>query len=111
MMPRRLAISRVTSPERVCLERGSGLCERFPEHQGQQGTSFDSAKLADGIFGFGIDMEGRLRRIADRRGIDGTDEWTLVGNTITGMLIYPIIAEATPSKCRHAPLPLPPSPK
>lgn len=33
-----------------------------------------------------------------------TDGWTRAGNAITATLIYSIIAEATPSKCRHASL-------
>lgn len=99
MAPRSLLISSNKSLED--LFRVGGRRERFPE---QRRASFDSVKLADGILGFSIDIEGWLHRIANRRGIDGTDEWTLVGNTITGMLIYPIIAEATPSKWRHAPL-------
>lgn len=42
------------------------------------------------------------RRKAGRQAGRRTDGWTRAGNAITATLIYSIIAEATPSKCRHA---------
>jgi len=66
--------------------------------------SLSRRKCAEGARDGGLrDAERRRATPSDVQRADAHG-WTRAGNAITVTLIYSIIAEATPSKCRHASL-------